>query len=300
MARHPATIVDVSNLEVANVLLEIARLLRLRGASPFRVGAYRRAAAFIRAAKEPLAEVFRRDGNRGLEQLPGIGTSLARKIAELLRRGESRALERLRHRHETGDLLTTLPTIGPRLASRIRGTLGVHSLEELLAAAHDGRLRRIDGLGRKRLQAIRDSLALRLDAAGSRPARVPTSNDTTVAELLDIDREYRERAAERRLPTVVPKRFNPTGAAWLPILRTTRHGRRFRAHFANTARSHELGHARDWVVIFCEEKKAFGQWTVITASRGPLCDKRIVRGREAECRQHYSQAPLVQLSLPTT
>lgn len=299
MARRSVALAEVTNLDLARMLEEIASLLRRRGTNPYRVLAYRRAAAIIRSTKEPLSEVFRRDGVAGLEQLPGVGKSLARKIAEMLRHGRLRALERLRHQQANSDLLTTLPSIGPRLAERIRGTLGIHSLEQLRDAAYDGRLRRIAGLGRHRLQAIQDSLALRLDAAPRPRKYSPTPDEPSVAALLDIDREYRARAAEGRLLLAVPKRFNPTGAAWLPILHTERGGRRFCAHFANSAKSHELGHLYDWVVIYCPEKKAAGQWTVITAGYGSLRAKRIVRGREAECREHYRQAPLVQLSLPT-
>jgi hypothetical protein len=300
MRREGSTLFCLSNSEVAKLLDEIGKLLRLRGASPFRVAAYHKAAATVRAAKEPLAGVFEREGFRGLEQLPRVGESLAKKIGEMFRLGKSRSLERLRRKQAAGDLLITLPSIGPRLADRIRGTLGGDSLEEVFVAAHDGRLRRIAGLGRKRVQAIRDSLAARLDAPGPPRRRVPTIAEPAVADLLDIDREYRAQASQGQLLTVVPKRFNPTAAAWLPILRTTRHGRHFSAHYANTANSHRFGHLRDWVVIFCEDKETFGHWTVVTATHGALRAKRVVRGRERECQEHYRQGGLVQLSLPVT
>ncbi len=293
------TLVAVTNWEVAEVLDEIARLLRLRGADPFRVAAYRRAGLTVRNWPQPLSEIFAREGVKGLLRLPGIGNSLAKKIAELLRRGKSRSLDRLRQKHSTTDLLTTLPSVGKRLADRIRSDLGVNSLEELFEAAEDGRLRRISGLGRKRVQAIRESLALRLGPRRPRRARHHGEfYQPSVGLLLDIDRMYREKALAGRLLAVAPRRFNPTGAAWLPILRGDWHGRQYCAHYSNTAQSHELGHARDWVVIRCEDKRAFGQWTVATATHGILRGQRIVKGREWECQEYYRDTRSQQLRLP--
>lgn len=60
---------------------------------------------------------------------------------------------------------------------------------------------------------------------------------------------------------------------------------------SNTARAHRLGASRDWVVLYLERGRDEGQWTVVTAHRGPLAGRRIVRGREAECLTHYGLAP---------
>ncbi len=216
---------SVSNKTVAVLLTEIARLLEVEGANPFRVSAYRRAATMIGRLRRPLADVFADQGVAGLERLPGVGDSLAHKIAAILRHGFSPSLERLRQRHKRLDLFTTLPTVGPRLAKRIRAALGIDSLEELLVAAGDGRLGRLPGIGRKRALAIRESLAARLD----RPVPVfpPTksANQPPVADLLALDREYRNQAARGGLLTTAPRAFNPTGAAWLPIFRAKRGGR---------------------------------------------------------------------------
>ncbi len=209
------------NAHVAAWLDEIALQLKLRGANPFRVAAYRNAAVTVRGAKCPLAEILQRDGRRGLQELPGVGTSLARKIAEMLTRGQSRQLDRLRHQ-DTTDVLGTLPSVGPRLAERIRQQLGIHSLQDLLSAARSGKLRRVPGIGRKRVAAIQESLTSRLDATAAIPTEPSDPAGPPVRELLAIDRQYRRQARRGRLLRVIPKRFNPTGAAWLPVLRTQR------------------------------------------------------------------------------
>jgi putative hydrolase len=98
------------------------------------------------------------------------------------------------------------------------------------------------------------------------------------------------RLAHRdRLMRVAPRRYNPEGRAWLPILHTERDGRHYTALYSNTSRAHELGALRDWVVIYREDKKLGGMWTVITARMGPLKGKRVVRGREVECQDYYDE-----------
>jgi hypothetical protein len=104
-----------------------------------------------------------------------------------------------------------------------------------------------------------------------------------VAELLDVDREYRSRAAAGALRLIAPRRFNPTGEAWLPILHTSRGRRRYTALYSNTARAHAAGKTRDWVVLYSDDGMSTRQHTVITAARGPHRGCRIVAGREHEC-----------------
>ena len=88
---------------------------------------------------------------------------------------------------------------------------------------------------------------------------------------------------------MVPRRFNPSGTAWLPILHAERGGWSFTALFSNTARAHALGRTNDWVVIFCERDGVERQCTVVTEITGPLRGRRVVRGREQDCRQHYER-----------
>ena len=109
----------------------------------------------------------------------------------------------------------------------------------------------------------------------------------TVAELLDVDREYRERAAEHDLPTIAPRRFHPGGDRWLPVMHVTRGTRHYTALFSNTAMAHRVGRTHDWVVLYYGDVDGERQCTVVTAHHGPLVGRRVVRGREAECITHY-------------
>jgi hypothetical protein len=275
------------NEQVASRLEEAAGLLQDQGADRYRVQAYRRAAASVRHSPESVDMVFTRKGMEGLKALPGVGETIARAIRELLLHGRLPMLDRLRGEADPVRLLRSVPGIGRVLAHRLHDELGLETLADLEAAAHDGRLELLAGFGDKRLTGIRDSLAHRLGRL-----RVPVPGPTspaTVAELLDVDREYREKSAAGVLRRIAPRRFNPAGEAWLPVLHTARGPRHYTVLYSNTARAHQAGTTRDWVVLYYDDGVGERQQTVITATRGALTGRRVVAGREAECLEHYSR-----------
>jgi hypothetical protein len=275
-----------SNADVASRLDEVAEVLAGQDANPYRVRAYRRAAETVRALDRSVTELIRSGGDHALEDLPGVGPSLARTIHQLAIGGHLPLLERLRGESDPLSLLASVPGIGKRTAERVHEELAIHSLEELESAAHDGRLATVIG-GAKRLAGIRDALAGRLGRV-RRIAAAPASEQPTVAEILDVDREYREAAAAGGLKRIAPRRFNPAHEAWLPILHAIRGPRHYTVLFSNTARAHELGKTADWVVLFFDGPGGERQCTVITAERGAMTGRRIVRGREDECARFHA------------
>lgn len=334
------------NEAIADGLDELAELLDLKGANPFRVKAYHSGADLVRKLNQPVREILRRGGRAALLQLPGIGDSLSISIARLAATGELPLLKRLRGRAGSEAILRTVPGIGSKTAALIRQQLGINTLADLEIAAHDGRLASVPGLGHKRLRAVQDSLAGRLgnrrSAVPSEPAPTPVrprpmgqlsdgsalvtrrvdqrpqeqtnprtaSRDSqnasssrsvgnptlfpivaslpTIAELLSIDTEFRQKERAGRLPRVAPLRFNPEGEAWLPILHASRDERKYTALYSNSPLANEQNTTHDWVVIYREGRRASGQWTVVTERHGTLTGRRVVRGREAECQAYYA------------
>jgi len=277
------------NFRIARRLEEVGQLLEAGGGNPFRVQAYRRGAETLKSISRPVDEILRQEGEAGLRRLPGIGEGLARSIATLLITGRLPILDRLRGESDSGSLLASIPGIGKCLAARLHRDFGIDTLEQLETAAHDGRLRNIPGIGEKRSAGIIDSLSARLGRFRRLRVIRPTA-EPSIAELLDVDREYREKATAGALPTIAPHRFNLSRKAWLPILHSKRGHRHFIALFSNTAHAHQMGKTRDWVVIYYDDKDGERQCTVITSERGPLMGSRIVRGRESECLEYYQQA----------
>ncbi len=282
------------NEQVAAWLRQAAELLHAQHANPFRVGAYRKAADTVAQCARGLSELFAAEGLAGLDALPGVGPGIAAAIAQMLQTGRWPQLERLRGDLDPALLFRTVPGIGPELAARIHDTLGVDTLEALEAAAHDGRLAAVAGVGTRRTATIRAALAEILDRSRLRrpPRATAGDGEPPVAMLLDVDREYRERARAGTLPTIAPKRFNPEGRSWLPVLHTARGGWHFTALFSNTAKAHELQRTQDWVVLyFHDDQGVESQRTVVTEHHGGLVGRRVVRGREEDCRAHYERVP---------
>ena len=270
------------NQAIADKLLELADLLEQQNANPFRVSAYRRAAKTVASHPEPLDQLAKREGTEGLDRLPTIGRSIALAIEEMLRTGRWQQLERLRGTLDPEQVFQAIPGIGPELARRIHETLEIESLTDLETAAHDGRLEQVSGVGPRRARMIAAALGQMLQR---RPARTRgASAGPGVELLLDVDREYRAKSAAGKLRKIAPRRFNPSGEAWLPILHTQREDWHVTALFSNTARAHDLGKTDDWVVLyFHTDHGPEAQCTVVTETTGPLEGHRVVRGREAEC-----------------
>jgi putative hydrolase len=275
------------NQQVSERLEEAASLLEKQQASPFRVSAYRRAAGMLAGLEPDVGEILEHEGMNGLMALPGVGRGIANAIAEMVARGRWTLLDRLRGELDPVSLFQSVPGLGPDLAKRIHERLDVDTLEALEVAAHDGRLETVSGVGPRRAAAVRNHLysALKRVSAQPHPAAAPSP---PARVLLAVDAEYREKAKAEKLPTIAPKRFNPEGKAWLPVMHVTRDGWHFSVLFSNTARAHSLKRTRDWVVVYYyDDEHHEGQHTVVTETRGPLTGLRVVRGRESECRAVY-------------
>lgn len=275
------------NSRIADQLRQMADLLAQQGANPFRVRAYRSAAGTLQNLSRPVQEILIQEGQKGLVALPHIGEGIATAISEIARSGHWAQLERLRGQLDPVKLFQEVPGIGPELARRIHDQLHIDTLEGLETAAFDGRLEKVNGIGRRRLAALRASLTSLL----GRPRRQPppeTVAGPDVGLLLTVDRQYLEQAVAGELPRIAPRRFNPGNKAWLPILHMERKGWHFTALYSNSELAHRLGRTRDWVVIyFYDDHQQEGQQTVVTETHGKLKGRRVVRGRETECQAFY-------------
>ncbi len=139
------------NGSIARVFKEIADLLEIKGANPFKIRAYRNAADIIATTPESIAGFSEEE----LLEIPGIGRDLAAKTRELADRGRLAYHEELLREFPPSLLdLLALPGLGPKTVARFLHELGVTSLDELEAAARAGRIRTMPGLGAKREELV--------------------------------------------------------------------------------------------------------------------------------------------------
>jgi DNA polymerase (family 10) len=152
----------VRNADIAAIFSRMAELLEIEGANPFRVRAYRRAAATLEDLGEPATALVAR--GQDLDALPGIGEDLAGKITEICRTGRLQALEQLEARTPSAlAQLTAVPGLGPKRVRALHDQLGVESVEDLAKAAAAGRVRGLPRFGeafeKRLLAALRKPFA---------------------------------------------------------------------------------------------------------------------------------------------
>ncbi len=154
----------IHNADIADIFDEIADLLEIEGANPFRVRAYRNAARTLRGLGTEVKTLLER--GEDLTRLPGIGQDLAAKIEEILETGHAAMLDKL-HKRLPPDLseLLTIPGLGPKRVKVLYHDLDIHTLEQLHRAAKDGRLRELPGFGAKTEQNILHALESRVGSS---------------------------------------------------------------------------------------------------------------------------------------
>jgi DNA polymerase (family 10) len=152
------------NATIAAVFDEIADLLDIQGANPFRVRAYRNAARTIGDLGTDVTTWIER--GMALTEIPGIGDDLAHKIEEIIATGSCAFLERLEK--DVPPAITQLlrvPGLGPKRVKTLWHDLDVQTLEQLLRAAQAGRIRDLPGFGEKTEQKILEAVRHRLAQA---------------------------------------------------------------------------------------------------------------------------------------
>jgi DNA polymerase (family 10) len=147
----------VHNTDIAAIFEEIADLLEIENANPFRVRAYRNAARTLQGLRRDVADAVQ-DGTLTMK-IPGVGTDLAARIVEIVTTGKCQALERLRKSLAPGlPELLKLPGLGPKRVGALYHELDVHTPEQLYRALKDGRVSELHGFGAKTVARLVEAL----------------------------------------------------------------------------------------------------------------------------------------------
>jgi len=150
------------NDQIADIFDEIADMLELRDDNFYHQRAYRVAAAGVRDCPEPIAELPRDQ----LQQINGIGSNLAAKLATLLDTGESPLLIELRQKFPRTLLeLKSIPGLGTNRIKLLAELLNVRCRDDLKRAIEAGSLARLRGFGPKMQERLRKSLATDADVS---------------------------------------------------------------------------------------------------------------------------------------
>jgi len=147
----------VQNSDVSDIFNKVADLLEIEGANPFRVRAYRNAARAISSLPRSVSDMIESEEN--LTELPGIGEDLAGKIKEVVQTGSLAQLEALESSTPSElSRLMKVAGLGPKRVKAIYENLGVVDLKSLKEAAEKGKVRELEGFGKKTEQTILEEL----------------------------------------------------------------------------------------------------------------------------------------------
>lgn len=146
----------VSNHKIAEILFNIATLLEMQEANPYRIAAYRNAARGLIVLREPAASIIAR-GERLM--VPGLGERLRRKITELVTTGRMTFYDDLVEASLPEDVreLMSVAHVGPRTALRLTGQFDIHDVGQLLDATSNHRLRDAYGFGVRSEERLAES-----------------------------------------------------------------------------------------------------------------------------------------------
>ena len=149
----------MDNDAIARRFYRLAALMEIRGDDPFRWRSYRNAAEAIEVWPTPLKDIAAKEGEAGLQEIPGVGKAIAKKVIELLEKGTFDAWDRLTaETPETVLDLTEIPGIGPKTAALLHQRFKVSSLTDLKNFVASGGLDMVDGIGPKTAEKIKEAL----------------------------------------------------------------------------------------------------------------------------------------------
>ena len=215
----------MDNSSLARTLSEVADMLEIEGANPFRIRAYRNAVRTIETQTTPLCKWVAE--GKPLTDLQGIGKEMASHITELCETGQLTQREDLAERIPAGLIdVMRLPGVGPKKAAKLFGELGIGTVDELEEAALAEKVRELSGFGKKSeakiVQGIEDfrhhTARVRLDHADRhiRPLLeyLREGGEAKTVEVAGSYRRRRETVGDVDLLAIVeePDAENPVAA----------------------------------------------------------------------------------------
>jgi len=143
-----------SNKEISKILYEIGEYLGIKGIQ-FKPRAYEKAGYSIENLEEEVSEIYKKGGLKAVEDIPGVGVSIAKKIEELIKTGHLKYYEKLKKSLpvKIGEL-SSIEGVGPKMIFKLYKKLKVKNINDLEKAAKIGKIAKIAGLGKKTEEKI--------------------------------------------------------------------------------------------------------------------------------------------------
>lgn len=147
------------NQEIANIFYEIADFLEMEGVA-FKPYAYQKAAITLETLEEDVREIYKKGGLKALEDIPGVGKSIAEKIEEYLKTGKIKYYQELKKKTPINmEELTAVEGLGPKMVKILYQKLEIRNLKDLEKAAKTHKIASLFGFGEKTEKNILEGIA---------------------------------------------------------------------------------------------------------------------------------------------
>lgn len=137
----------LKNLELSRIFEQIARILKIKGENPFKIRAYEKIALVLENLPIDIETIYRQGG---LNNIPGVGTGIAKKIEEFLTTGKLEYYEKLKETIPSGVIeLLDISEVGPKIAKLLYEELDIDNIEKLEKAVRQHQIKDLPGMGEK-------------------------------------------------------------------------------------------------------------------------------------------------------
>ncbi len=196
----------MNNIELARIFRDMAAILQMKGVE-WKPQAYKRAARSLDTLQEDVSETYKRTGLKGLEEIPGVGEGIAKKIEQYLKKGKVEEYEELKKTipKAVADMMR-IPGMGPKKAKLLYKKLNIRSIGELEQAAKHHRLQRLRSFKEKTEENILKGIAILRGTKERRPlSEVLPKAEAILLELKKIKgvkHAYLGGSVRRKEPTI--------------------------------------------------------------------------------------------------
>ena len=205
---------NTNNISIAKIFYEMANILQIRNVQ-WKPQAYRRAAKALELLKRDVSEIYKKYGIKGIDEIPGIGKNLSKKIVEYIKTGKIRAYEKMKKREEAKIMnLLKIPGIGPKKIKKLYTELGIKNINDLKKAIREHKIAKLPGFGLKSEADLKKSLGLEKSKRHPLNEVLPIANQIAkelrkVALKVDIAGSNRRRKSTVRDIDILAISKNP-------------------------------------------------------------------------------------------
>jgi len=137
----------LKNIELSRIFEQIAKILKIKEENPFKIRAYEKITLVLENLPIDIETIYHQGG---LNNIPGVGTGIAKKIEEFLTTGKLEYYEKLKETIPSGVIeLLDISEVGPKTAKLLYEELGVDNIEKLEKAVKEHRIKDLPGMGEK-------------------------------------------------------------------------------------------------------------------------------------------------------